>query len=108
MVVLATKRVKRPPHKFAKENSGCCSIRLHIAGDELWNMVERGFRLPKIGFDDVSPFVQRPEGIAEQVRWIVFSFELYESVPVLAKTGFSFACALATAEELEGAVRGHD
>jgi len=71
----------------------------HPVGGELRNVVERGFRFSEVGLDVVSCFVQRPESVAEQVLRIVFSFELYESVPVLAETGFSFLCGLAAAEE---------
>ena len=58
--------------------------------DELRDVIESGFRLPKARLDEVSLLVQRPEGVAEQVRGVILSFELNESVPVLAKAGFSF------------------
>ena len=86
--------------KSRRENSGGADIRLRLSRDELRNMVIGGFRLSDARFDDLSPFVQRPEGVAEQVRWVVFSFELYESVPALAKTSLDLVRTIAAAEEL--------
>ena len=88
--------------------SGGFVIRLCIAGDELWNVVVRGFRFSKVGFDGLLFFVQRPEGIAEQVRRVVLSLDLDESVPVLPEAGFDLVCGVAATEELEGAVSNHD
>lgn len=47
------------------ENSGGTGIRLDLAGDRLRNVVIRGFRLSKVRFDFVPPFVHRPESVAE-------------------------------------------
>ena len=70
-------------------------------------MIKSGLRLSKPRLYDVSLFVQRPEGVAEQVCGVVFLFELNESVPVLAETGPSFFWTLAATEELRSDVKDY-
>ena len=79
-------------------------VRLHIVRNELRNVVKRSFRLSTARLHDVPVLVQRPEGVAEQVRWVILLFELNESVPVLAEAGFGFFWGLAATEELEGEI----
>ena len=86
-------------------DSADIDIRLRLTGEVLRNMVVLGFRLPKARFDDLSILVQRPKSVAEQVRRVVFSFDLDKSVPALAKASLNFLCAIAAAEELKDVVR---
>jgi hypothetical protein len=58
----------------------------------------------KVRLDDVPLLVQWPEGVAEQVRAVVFSLELNESVPVVSESGFGFFWTFAATEELQGDV----
>ena len=59
-------------------------------------------------FDSLSLFVQRPEGIAEQVRRVIFSLELFEPVPVLAEASFGLVYGFTATKELEFVVRNHE
>ena len=71
-------------------------------------MIIGGFWLPKAGFDVLSLSIQRPESVAEHVLRVVLSFDLYESVPVLAETGFGFTCGVAAAKELKEVLRDYN
>jgi hypothetical protein len=82
--------------------------RLRLARDELRNVIKLGFRLSKARFDNSPLRVQRPESVAEQVRRVIFSFELHEPIPVRTKTGLSFFCVVAATEELKVLVRNHN
>jgi len=88
-------------------NSGSSSILPRLAGDKLRHVVVRGFWFSTVGFDSPSLFVYRPEGVAKQVFRVIFSFDLCESVPVLAETGFGCVCPIAATEKLEGVMRNH-
>ena len=107
-VASGNQRVRGTIQIRGRENSDSCSIRLHLTGNKLRDVVKRSFWFSKVGFESVSLFIYRPEGAAEQVFRVVFPFELRESVPVLAKTGFSFIHALAATEELEDVVRNRN
>ena len=71
-------------------------------------MIIGGFWLPKARFDVLSLSVQRPESITEHVLRVVLSFDLYESIPVFAETGFGFICGVAAAKELKDVLRNYD